>query len=340
MAKELTWYDLIENFMAAAYGWPRTKRINQTYIIAVIMKLFKDPPTAEIIKLLPPGVIDPILKRKERRHKYRRTQPRYLRSWGLVKPKPTEWRIPPGLTLDIIMLIPPELLNIEIQPPLFVGPGPGPTTAPPTNFVQPPVPGTPTDLEIKETAGHGYVYGTDADFDTCRNKAVGDGKSFTADSQTYSMSIHKSDPNYQICRSFFKFNIPDTLLVKTITSVIMEIWGVYNSDTEVTAQESTWEGSGEFDTYNDFTGVLFGSTAWDHGTELAPVKNTIEFNAQGRSFIGNNADKTISICCREKLYDYDDNDPGPTTQNFDNGCYFGDSPVSPYRAKLQVVYLA
>jgi len=340
MAKELTWWEIITEFMTAAYGWPKTKRMNQTYMIAVIMKLFKDPPSPELLDKLPPGITDPILKRKERRHKFRRTQPRYLKSWPLLKPKPTEWRLPPGITIDILLLIPPELLNIEIDPPLYLPPGPGPRKAPPTHFVYPPTPGTPTDIEIKETGGHGYAWATDADFSTCREKATGDGGDFTADMQTYSMSVSKADPNYKICRSFFKFAIPDTLLLKTITSAVMEIWGVEKSDTEVTAQEGTWEGAGGFDTYNDFTGVLFGSTAWQHGPEGDPVKNTIEFNAQGRSFITNNADSTISICCREKLYDYDDNDPGATVQSFDNGCYFGDSPASPYRAKLQITYLA
>ena len=340
MEKELTWYDIIENFMAAVYGWPKTKRLNHTYIIAVVMKLFKDPPSPEILKLLPPGIIDPILKRKERRHKFRRTQPTYLRPWGLVKPKPTEWSLPPGITLDIIMLIPPELLNIKIEPPLYTAPGPGPTKAPDDSFVRPEPAGTPTDITITEDQGKGYVYGIDADFTTCRNKATGDGKSFTAFAQTYSMSVHKSDPNYQICRSFFRFTIPDTLVLKTITSAVMEVWGVYNSDTEVTAQESTWDGSDSFDAYNDFTGVLFGSTEWQHGTEEIPVKNSITFNAQGRAFIGNNADSIIAICCREKLYDYDDNDPGAATHNYDNGCYFGDPGSLPYFARLQVTYLA
>jgi len=340
MEKELSWFDIIENFMAAVYGWPKTQRLNQTYIIAVIMKLFKDPPTKEVLDLLPPGVTDPMLKRKERRHKARRSQPRYLRSWGLVKPKPTEWSLPPGITLDILMLIPPELLNIKIEPPLYTGPGPGPKKAPDDSFVYPGPAGTPTDITITENRGKGYVYAIDADFTTCRNLATGDGKSFTADSQTHSMSVQKADPNYQITRSFFRFAIPDTLLNKTITSAVMEIWGVYYSATEVTAQEGTWDGSDSMDAYNDFTGVLFGSTSWQHGPEGDPVKNSITFNAQGQSFIGNNADSIISICCREKLYDYDDNDPGSETHAYDNGCYFGDNPQSPYKAKLQVTYLA
>jgi len=339
MAKEATWFDIITKFMAEAYGWPKTQRLNQTYLVAVIMKLLKDPPDPEILKIIPPEILNPIKKLKERRHKYRRTPPRYLRTWGLVEPTPTEWRLPPGLPGDIIELIPPEILGLIIEPPIYTTPGPGPTKAPDNNFVRPEDAGTPTDITIQNDAGRCYVRGSDNDFTTCRNLATGTGGSGTADLQTYSMSVRKTDPSYTITRSFFKFAIPDTLALKTITSAVMEIWGYYASDTEVTAQESTWEGQYNHDVYNDFTGVLFGSTEWQHGPEGDPVLNQITFNDQGQSFVGNNADSTIAICCREKLYDYDNNDPGAATQNFDNGCYFGDAPASPYRARLQVTYL-
>jgi hypothetical protein len=120
---------------------------------------------------------------------------------------------------------------------------------------------------------------------------------------------------YYIVRSFYFFDVSG--LSGTATAVSLNIRGITNAESDVSAQLGTQADPLTTADYDSFTGSSYGNTSWSTGW------NSITYNATGISDVnGQIGSGTHKVCCREYTHDYSDSTP--TGQNR-NGCYFADS---------------
>jgi len=132
--------------------------------------------------------------------------------------------------------------------------------------------------------------------------------------------------NYTYDRSFFMFDL--SVLSGTVSAVSLNIYGVNNAQTSVSAQHGTQGDIVTVEDYDAFDGNEYAHVAW----ALAQY-NVFEFNEQGESDISDALGGTAYICCREYTKDYLNVEPGA---NQYNDGYFSDEEGTDYDPYLEI----
>lgn len=268
--------------------------------------------------------------------------------------------VPPGLTLPPGVVVPPgSVLPVE---PVPVGEVPGGALQPPSNMLPPDIPvggvipplytapwspgpgqgagvitrpDTTTTLTIRAGVGDGVVYRTDPTWDAARNTSSGESENHTFHEYELAMAARYTGGQYSVFRSFFIFSLAGIPEGSIITDAVFVLAGTYYSQSSVCVQRSSHFEPLTTGAFNDFTGNLFGSVAWDNGTYPGYVHNEIPFNATGLTYLNNSIGGQAKLCAREYTHDYLDATPVGINMN---GCFYASTPTEDARPALVVKY--
>jgi len=171
--------------------------------------------------------------------------------------------------------------------------------------------------------GAGYIYKSDADYDTARNSTIGTGNlyNYFTVGQTYSTVSGV----YSVFRGYIQFDIPAALALTSCEDAYIEFTlaaDVSTTDFYFKVYEGNWYSSIGLASFNDFSGWVssgsyIGTILNEQFYTLSDIENTIRLrlNKAGRDLIVNNAVAGTTV----KLMIISENDRtavAPTTSEF------------------------